>query len=29
MRLAHCVDGWPHGTIGTPQTIVNGLPCQF
>src|SRR5262245_45355961 len=25
----HCVDGPPHGTMGTPQIIVNGLPFQF
>jgi hypothetical protein len=29
VSVAHWVDGAPHGSIGTPQTIVNGLPAQF
>ena len=27
--MGHTVPGPPHGSMGTPQTIVNGLPCQF
>jgi hypothetical protein len=27
--VEHSVDGPPHGSMGTPQIIVYGLPCQF
>ena len=27
--MAHSDEGVPHGTMGTPQTIVYGLPFQF